>query len=300
MVSSQLAIEAPVEETRLPHSIIGALIVFGLIGGALVAIGSKNYPDLHTILDTSMSLLSGALAVLLWDMGTRTDRSFPRWIAIGLAATALLEFLHVIVTVEWSSFLAPIATARIFLRPATWPPAAHVLPVAVGCAIWLMRRGSSSVLGFALAITVLSAGLLAAFQRLPTYTPPGSLGITRPALILAPVLWAVIGLVCWKLRATDRLLKPLALTAAVLCLANTAMPYSRAPHDEIAMVAHLGRAIGYFVLLLSLMKLASSDVIERIRAEAKLARLNEDLERRVLERTRELHCGYWSTAGGSR
>lgn len=285
----QLAIEVPVEGTRLPHSIIGALIAFGLIGGTLFAAGSKNYPDLHIILDTSMCLLSGALALLLWDMGTRIDRPFPRWLAIGFAVTAGLEFLHVIVTVEWSGFLAPVAAIRSFLRPATWPPAAHLLPIAIGCSIWLMRRGSAGFLGFALAVVVLGAGLFAAFQWLPTYTPPaGPLGFTRPALILAPMLWAIVGLACWKLRATDRLLTPLALTAAVLCLANTAMLYSRAPHDEIAMVAHLGKGIGYFVLLLSLMKIASSDMIERIRAEAKLARLNEDLERLVTERTEEL------------
>lgn len=287
MAISQL--EAPIEGTRLPHSVIGALLVFGLIGGTLVAAGGKNYPDLHIILDTSMCLLSGALALLLWDMGTRIDRPFPRWIAIGFAATAALEFLHVIVTVEWSGFLAPIAAIRSFLRPATWPPAAHLLPIAVGCSIWLMRRGSAGFLAFTLTVIILGAGLFAAFQWLPTYTPPaGPLGFTRPALMLAPMLWAIVGLVCWKLRATDRLLQPLALTAAVLCLANTAMLYSRAPHDEIAMVAHLGKGVGYFALLLSLMKIASSDMIERIRAETKLARLNEDLERRVLERTAEL------------
>ena len=288
MATSQPAIKAPAERASLPHSVAGALIAFGLIAGTLLAVGRKDYPDLHIILDTSMSLLSGALALLLWDVGTRIGRPFPRWIAIGFAATATLEFLHVIVTVEWSGFLAPIAATRGFLRPATWPPAAHVLPVAVGGAIWLMRSGSAGILGFALAVAVLSTGLFAAFEWLPTYTPPGPLGVTRPVLVLAPVLWAIVGLTLWKLRATDRLMKPLALTAAVLCLANTAMLYSRAPHDEIAMAAHLGKGIGYFVLLLSLMKIASSDMIERIRAEANLARLNEDLERRVLERTGEL------------
>jgi signal transduction histidine kinase/ActR/RegA family two-component response regulator len=288
MAASQLAIEAPVERTSLPYSIAGALIALGLIGGTLLTAGGDNYPNFHIILDTSMSLLSGALALLLWDVGNRTDRPFPRWIAIGFAATTTLEFLHVMVTIEWSGLLAPIVAARGFLRPATWPPAAHVLPVAIGCSIWLMRRGSAGVGGFALAIIVLSAGLFAIFQWLPTYTPTGLLGITRPALILAPVFWAIVGLGCWKLRAMDRLLKPLALSAAVLCLANTTMLYSRAPHDAVAMVAHLGRGIGYFILLLSLMKMASSDMIERIRAEARLARLNEDLERRVLERTGEL------------
>jgi C4-dicarboxylate-specific signal transduction histidine kinase len=109
-------------------------------------------------------------------------------------------------------------------------------------------------------------------------------------LILVPFLWTVIGFVCWELRATDRLMTPLSLTAAVLCLANTAMLYSQAAQDGVAMVAHLGRGIGYFILLLSLMKVASLDIAERIRAEAKLARLNEELERRVQERTGELQA----------
>src|SRR5258708_6717374 len=285
MATSQPAIKAPAERATLPHSVAGALIAFGLIAGTLLAVGRKDYPDLHIILDTSMSLLSGALALLLWDVGTRIGRPFPRWIAIGFAATATLEFLHVIVTVEWSGFLAPIAATRGFLRPATWPPAAHVLPVAVGGAIWLMRRGSTGVLRFVLAITVLIAGLLAVFEWLPAYMPADLLGITRPALILAPVLWAIIGLVCWKLRAVDRLLKPLSLTAAVLSLANATMLYSQAPHDGVAMVAHLGTGIGDFGLLLSLMKMASLDMIERIRAEANLARLYGDLERRGPGRT---------------
>src|SRR5882757_6330200 len=166
MAASQLTIEAPAERISLPHSIAGALIAFGLIGGTLLTIGTDNYPNFHIILDTSMSLLSGALALLLWDMGTRSGRPFPRWLAIGFAATAALEFLHVIVTIEWSGFLAPIMAARSFLRPATWPPAAHVLPIAIGCSIWLMRRGSAGVVGFALAVTVLSAGLLAVFEWL--------------------------------------------------------------------------------------------------------------------------------------
>src|SRR5229473_856392 len=116
MVASQLTIEAPVERTSLPHSIVGALIAFGLIGGTLLAVGDKNYPDLHTILDTSMSLLSGALALLLWDMGTHVDRPFPRWIAIGFAATAVLEILHVGVTVLCFSFPAPTEADTLSLR----------------------------------------------------------------------------------------------------------------------------------------------------------------------------------------
>ncbi len=278
----------PADRPNLPRSAVGALLAFGLAGGLLLAVGRRDYPDLHTILDTGMCLLSGVLALLLWDMGGRIGQAFPRWLALSFAMTFLLEFVHVVVTVEWFGFLAPIAEAEGFLRPSTWPPAALVLPIGVGGSIWLLRRGEESVLKLAMAVVVVGAALFAAFQWLPTYTPPGPLGITRPALIPAPVLWAIVGLAAWRWRAADRLLRPLAGMAAVLFLAHVSMLYSRAPHDTQAMVAHLGKIVGYLVLLLSLMQMASLDMLDRIRAERELARANEDLERRVRERTQQL------------
>lgn len=90
-------------------SVAGVLIASGLIGAMLLAIGHKDYPDLHTVLDTGIFLLSGALAALLWDIGGRLGRPFPKWLAIGFAVAGVLEFLHVMVTVEWSGPLAVIA-----------------------------------------------------------------------------------------------------------------------------------------------------------------------------------------------
>jgi GAF domain-containing protein len=274
----------------LPHSAIGVLIAFGFIGGILLANGRRDYPQLHAILDTAMALVTGVLALLLWDMGRRIDRPFPRWLSIGLAVTFVLQSVHVMVTVDWTGALAPVVEMHHFLRPVTWPPAAHLLPIGVAGAIWLMQRGHNDTLGYAIVMIGVGAGLSVAFRWLPTYTPPGPLGITRPALILAPLLWAIVALVCWRLRAADRVFRPLTATAAVLLLGNVAMLYSQAPHDTQAMVAHLSVVAGGLVLLMSLMQLASFDMLERTRAEGKLARANGELEDRVLDRTARLEA----------
>jgi len=274
----------------LSRSVIGTLVVFGLMGAVLAAAGQKDYPNLHVILDTGMFLLPGVLALLLWDMGGRINNPLPKHLAVSFAVACLLNLIHVLVTVEWSGRLLPIAQSQSVLRPGTWPPAVHVLAIGVGCSVWLMRRNGRRTWLLALSLIVLSAGLLVLFHWLPRYSPPGWLGITRPTLILSPLLWATVGWFCWKQRAADRLLPMLALMSLVLLLAAAIQLYSRAPHDTPAMLAHLGRVCGYLILLVMVMHMAALDMRERIRAESGLAQLNEELERRIQHRTASLEA----------
>jgi signal transduction histidine kinase len=289
-VTDPATTNGPTGRLDLPRSAVGTLIVLGAAGAALLLTGRREYPELHTILDTAAFLLSGVLVLLLWDMSVRIKNTLTGWLAISFAVTSLLEFIHVAISVEWSGVLAPLAQLATSLRPSTWGPAAYSLPIGVGCAVWLVRRGWQRSLGFALGLVALSAGLLVLLSWLPKYVSPEWMGIARPTLIPVPLLWVAVGWACWRRRARERLLPKLAVMAAVLCVAHVAMLYSRAADDTPAMVAHLGKVAGRLFLLLSLMQMASSDMLARIRAERRLAALNEELEGRVRDRTERLHA----------
>lgn len=284
----QMMDDQRVQPVQLSRSALTTLVFFGVICALLLVIGRRDYPNLHTAADTGIFLLSAMLALLLWDMAARVQRPLKAWLAVSFAITAVFELVHVGVTVEWWGSLESVARAASLLRPATWPPAAYLLPLGVGYSLWHLHLGGKRTLQFALTLTIVGAVLLSIFYSLPRYTAPGWFGITRPTLVGVPVLWAIVAYACWRLRTADRILPMLALMAAVLCVANVSMLYSRAPHDSQAMVAHLARLAGYLVLLLFLLQMAAMDMLARIRAEQALAKLNRELEHRVLERTSQL------------
>lgn len=275
---------------RPPKPAIVVLVVFGLIGGFLLTRQPGAYPNLHTILDTGMGLLSGILALKLWDLGQHARGDVARRLAVVFLATCAMEVVHVLVTVEWSGPLAPIKASSVVLRPSTWPPPSHLLPLGVIGALLWPARGRSGLATFALTILATAVALFAVYQRLPTYLPPGPLGITRPALILAPALWMVAGALAWRFAGRDRIIGALPTTAAVLALANAVMLYSRSPADAPAMAAHLGKLAGDLSLLFFLFQAAARDMLDRVRIEAALSELNGELDQRVAERTAQLEA----------
>lgn len=275
----------------LPFSARIMLTVVGLGCLILALTGSHDFPSLHIVLDTSMFVLTLTLTILLFDLGSRSEQSLPLWLSISFGTTAFLAMLHVAVSLDWSGPLAWIAGEAALLRPATWPPAVHVLPLGAALALspWC-APGKRRVLLFGTGLLLLSALLVWLFSVLPRYTAPGAFGITRPSLLLAPLLWALVGIVSWRRRTRDRLLSRLSLMAAILGSASLVMLYSRSPHDTNAMIAHLGQVGGFMVLLLSLMQLAATEMSARVRAERELADLNREAEQRIRDRTERVNA----------
>jgi PAS domain S-box-containing protein len=279
-------------------SVVATLLLAALFAVVLIALGGSDYSNLHNVLDTSSCLLAGVLALMLWDIGRRAHLPLANWLARCFAVTFIAELLHVVVTLDWFDSLGAIAAWQLTLRPTTWPIAAYVLSVGTAGTLWLTHRDARDERGaltFLLALLAFGVLLFAIFRTLPRYTGPTVLGITRPTLLLVPLLWAGIAWLCWKRRAAERIYPMLALMSAVLVVAHLAMLYARGPHDSEAMVAHLGKVAAFLCLALMLMQAATADMIERVRAENELAALNAVLERRVAARTAELQVAYEST-----
>ena len=276
------------DKPGLSVGVIVTMVVYIGLSGLLLTDRSQDYPELHILLDTSIFLLSGILTLFFWNLSIR-QAGLANLLAASFAITSLLEFIHAITGWGWSGVLAFISHGDAF-RPGTWPPPAYLLPLAIGYSIWTFRPTSKQKRsgGFILPLMILGIVLLTVFHYLPRYTDATWLGMRRPTLILVPLLWIMVGLACWQRRAEYRLLPALALMAAVLFSGQVAMLYSGTRDDPLSMVAHLSKLGGYLLLLLSMMQLASEDMIQRLQAEAQLRRLNTDLEQHVLKRTAQL------------
>jgi signal transduction histidine kinase/ActR/RegA family two-component response regulator len=173
-------------------------------------------------------------------------------------------------------------------RAGTWAPTSLVLPIAMLAILLMPERAKRHGAWFLGALVVLAVALLVLFEALPRYTDPTWLGITAPALIVAPFLWAVTGYLCWQRRAQSEILTMFALMSVVMVFANVAMLYSHSYDDTSAMIAHFGTFLAKLFFLMSLMEMSAIEMVRRLRTEGALQNLNMQLEQRVRERTKQV------------
>lgn len=261
-----------------------AFIALVLGGAAMLHYGTQD-PSLHTVLDTSVALTGALVALLLWDVSRRTDQSWPLFLAISFAMLAVGELLHVVAVLGW---LGSGPEADVQLRSGSWGPPAHLLPIGVGASLLLRNRSRSVAWAFAGGLALVAATLVAIFLSVPRYTDPGFLWISRPSLVLVPLLWAAVGAAYWHRRGESEITRAIAVTAAILAVAHAVMLYSRAPSDTVAMVAHFGKFVGEGLLLFNLTQIGAADTARRREAEQQLRALNGELDARVNERTLRL------------
>jgi signal transduction histidine kinase/ActR/RegA family two-component response regulator len=281
-----------VDNHRPPRSgldLAAAIAVSGLAAAAVVIATTRNFPMLHTILDTSALLISCAIALVLRDLGRRTGRHLLQRMAVAFAIVAALELIHVLASLGMTAESTAIRQISLPLYPGTWPPAAYLLPLALGAALWIKPPRLESSVAFGSAMLATGVALLALFQWLPPYTQPPWFAITRAPVVLVPLLWGVVGMDYWRQHRTENGIAYLVGLLAVLAIpAHCAMLLSMAPADSAAMIAHAGKVVSELFLLVSLTRMSTQEATRGVRAERDLTLQNEALEVSAMARTKEL------------
>jgi len=277
-------------ELRPFRNLVYAVALFTTCAIAILVAPANESPYMHTFFDAGIIVVSAVVALLLWDMGSRAEDDLTRLIAVAIGINALFELVHVLPALEVSRNAMDAARLAGLLRPVTWPPAAHILPIGL-CAAYLLRhRTRSAQPALAVGLLILGIGLLVIFDPIPPYTEPAWLGITRPSLIAVPLLSALVGVFYWRVRDTQRLAWVIVMLSPLAVLSNVAMLYSEAPADRASMLAHAARFANGLFLLFTLTQIGSIDSARRKQAELNLKRVNEALEDRVRARTADLEA----------
>ena len=240
------------------------------------------------MLSTAVFVVSAVVGLMLWEIGSRTGQSLPRFLALALPALVALEFIHTIAVLEPISRYIIFGQTETRWRAATWSPTAYFLPLAMAAILFMPERVKRHGGWFLGSLIVLSIALLGLFEALPRYSPPGLLGVTAPTLVFSPVVWAIVGYLCWRRRAQSDILAMFALMSGIMVVATFVMLYSHTYDDAPAMIAHFGKFLAKLFFLMSLMEMGAIEMAQRQRAEAALQNLNTQLEQRVRERTKQV------------
>lgn len=277
-------------ELQPVRNLVYAVALFALCAMAILGTSAEESPYVHVFFDAGIGVISGVLALLLWDMGWRADDRLARLLAIAIGVTAAFELFHVLAALEFARDVVETTEVPRILRPVTWPPAAHMLPISLGAAYLLRKQSKPPLIMLAIGLLVVGVGLLFFFDTIPPYTPPTWFGITRPSLVLVPVLSLIVGGAYWRVRGSERLGQSIALFTILAVVSNVAMLYAQWPSDAAAMLAHAARFANGLFLLFTLSQMGTIDTARRMRAEQDLTRVNEALEDRVRTRTADLEA----------
>jgi signal transduction histidine kinase/ActR/RegA family two-component response regulator len=200
-----------------------------------------------------------------------------------------MEMLHVFTSLDVSAGPDFIQQLNAQLRLGTLAPAAYLLPLGLIAALGLQRSTVNLTL-FGVWLLVLGLFLLLLQQRLPAYTGSALLGISRPTLLLLPLLWIPVIVAHVRIRSEDRLARLFAIFAALMILMPAFLLFSHGTADAPAMAGHFAKVIAELFLLLGLVQMGTRDTARRMRAEQELLTSNEALEARVAGRTAELEA----------
>ncbi|HEX3970835.1 MAG TPA: ATP-binding protein [Stellaceae bacterium] len=267
-----------------------ALALGALVLGSIAVIALPPFVSavFQTMLSTGILVITAVVGLMLWEIGTRTGQSLPRLLAIALPVLVILELIHTVAVPP------PMAQYVIFGQPetrwraATWSPTAYYLPLAMLAILTMPERVKRHGALILFSLVAVAAAMLVLFEILPRYTDPILFGITSPALILAPLCWAIVGYLCWQRRGQSEILTMFALMSAIMVVANVVMLYSQTFDDAPAMLAHFGKFLAKLFFLMSLMEMSASEMGRRQRAEGALQNLNMQLEGRVRDRTKQV------------
>ena len=255
------------------------MLLYALAVLALFGTGEEKFEHLHLILDISNAILSLLLMLFLLGEQYQIRTDVRKYLAIGFGFAAATELLHALIGIEWSGWFAWIQTYSGTLRPATWPPSTYVLPLALAWTIWLARNKIALKPAlFALAIGLLTVGLIALSLVLPRYVDTGILGVQRPTQVPLLLLWAGVIAAYWRERHTNPLYEGLALMGVLLFLSDLCMLYSTSPHEKFTMMAHAGKMISYTFLHVIQMRIAAADSRGRSAAESALLMEKNNLQ----------------------
>lgn len=262
---------------------IGFLLLYALINALLFQQGDEIFNNMHLLFDTANATLSLLLALSLLIEQYDIDTDTRLYFVVAFACSAFVETLHALVGVEWGGYMQWVSLYAHTLRPGTWPAATYLLPLGLlwTLAVKLTNKTMRPAV-FAAGMLAVMLVLLALALSFKPYVDTGVLGIYRPTQIPVVFLWAIVIVMCWRMRAVHPYYEGLVWMGSFLLLSDVFMLYSTSPHEKMAMMAHVGKLIAYVFFHIVQQKISMQNSVARKTSELTL-RENEARFRIILD-----------------